>query len=97
VLRVAGLTAIRRWDRYRAAFEQTAASLRPLRPAERERLVEVRLRLQPARAGDTVADVVARAGGAWDPARAAVANGVAADTRLEPGWPVKLALAGRGP
>jgi hypothetical protein len=37
--------------------------------------------------------VLARGGSTWSPPQAAVANGVAADRRLEPDWPVKVAVS----
>ena len=70
-------------------------------PAERERLVESRLRVRPAGAGETVAEVLARGGSTWNAAQAAVANGTTVDARLQAGWPVKVPVsqrydAGRG-
>jgi predicted Zn-dependent protease len=93
IFRVTGLCDGAGWERYRPTFESAAASFRPLRPEERGRFVESRLRVRPARAQETVAQVLARGGSTWSPAQAAVANGVAADRRLEPGWPVKVAVS----
>ena len=93
VFRVTGMTRIRDWDRYRPAFERSAASFRPLLPADRERIVESRLRVRSAAAGETVAQVVSRGGGIWDPARTAVANGTTVEARLDAGWPVKVPVA----
>jgi predicted Zn-dependent protease len=95
ILRVAGITKVRAWERHGPTLERAASSLRPLRPADRERIMESRLRIRPARAGETVAQVLARGGSTWNAARAAVANGVAPDARLEAGWPVKVAVAQR--
>jgi predicted Zn-dependent protease len=95
VFRVTGMTRIRDWDRYRPSFERAAASCRPLLPADRERIVEGRLRVRSAAAGETVAQVVARGGGIWDPARTAVANGTTVEARLGAGWPVKVPVAQR--
>jgi predicted Zn-dependent protease len=60
-----------------------------------ERLVESRLRVRAAVAGETVAEVLARGGGAWNAAQMAVANGVTPDAKLEPGWPVKVPISRR--
>ncbi len=95
ILRVAGIARVRAWDRQGPALERSAASLRPLRPADRERISESRLQIRPARAGDTVAQVLARGGSTWNAARIAMANGVAADARLDAGWPVKVPVARR--
>jgi len=51
--------------------------------------------VRPARAGETVAQVLARGGGTWDAPRMAVANGVAPGAKLEAGWPVKVPVAQR--
>jgi hypothetical protein len=45
--------------------------------------------------GETIAEVVARGGSTWKAARAAVANGVTTDAKLEPGWPVKVPVSRR--
>ena len=64
-------------------------------PADRERIVESRLRLRLATAGETVAQVLARGGGTWNAARTAVANGTTVAARLDAGWPVKVPVAQR--
>ena len=95
VFRVAGVTAAADWERYRPAFDRTALSVRPLRPADRPSIVQSRLRVRPARAGQTVGEVLARGGSTWTPAQAAVVNAVDAGFRLEAGWPVKVAVSER--
>jgi len=57
--------------------------------------MESRLRIRPAGAGETVTEVLARGGGTWNAAQTAVANGVTTDTKLEPGWPVKVPVSRR--
>jgi predicted Zn-dependent protease len=95
ILRVTGMTRRSDWEQYGPAFERTAASFRPLTPADRERIVESRLRLRLATAGETVGQVLARGGGTWNAARTAVANGTTLGARLEAGWPVKVPVAQR--
>jgi predicted Zn-dependent protease len=95
VMRVTGLTAAHRWDRYGPAIERATGSFRPLRPADRERIVESRLRVREARAGETVEQVLARGGSTWNAARIAMANGTSVNTRLDAGWPVKVPVAQR--
>jgi predicted Zn-dependent protease len=93
IFRVTGVCEAAQWDRYRTEFERAAASLRPLTADDQARITENRLRIRPARAGERIAQTLARSGAAWSPAEAAVANGVAIDTPLERDWPVKVAVA----
>jgi predicted Zn-dependent protease len=95
VLRITAVTSVADWPRHREVFEGVVASTRPPSPADREKVTETRLRLEPARAGERLADVVARTRGAWEAPRVAVANGVAVDAALERGWPVKIAVRQR--
>ncbi len=95
VFRVTGLARVRDWGRYGSVLERTAGTFRPLLLSDHERLVESRLRVRPAGAGETVAEVLARGGGTWTAAQVAVANGVATDAKLEPGWPVKVPVSRR--
>src|SRR5262249_22054858 len=95
IFRVTGLSGEREWERYRPTLERTTDSFRPLRPADRERIVEKRLRVWPARAGDTLGRMLSRGGAAWSAEQASVADGIAADARIEPGWPVERAVSER--
>lgn len=95
VFRVTGICAIGDRERYAPLLERVATSLRPLGPGDEARISVTRLRIRPALGGETVAEVLARNGGTWSPARAAVANGVAVETELEAGWPLKIAVAER--
>ena len=83
------------WERYRPEFERTAASVRPLRSDEKERIVQSRLRIRAARAGESIAELLARGGATWTPAQAALVNGVAPERRLDRDWPVKVAISER--
>ena len=95
VVRVTGLAAARQWERYGPAIERATGSVRPLRPADRERIVESRLRIREARAGETVEQVRARGGSTWNAARLAMANGTTVSARLDAGWPLKVPVAQR--
>jgi len=95
VFRVAGVSAIRSFETYRETFARTASSFRPLRQDERDRITEARLRARPARAGESLTELVKRAGGVWKVDRTAVANGVAADAKLADGFPVKVPISQR--
>lgn len=92
IFRVMGMTPSRDWERHGPTLERVATSVRPLRASDRERIMETRLRIRPARAGETVAEVISRNGGAWTAARAAVANGIMTDAKLEGDWPVKIPI-----
>jgi predicted Zn-dependent protease len=95
IFRVTGVCRDTEWERYRGELERTEASFRPLRPEDQARITESRLRVRPARAGESIAQVLARGGTSWSPAQAAVANGVAAERQLERDWPVKVAVSER--
>ena len=90
VFRVTAVARVRDWGRYGAILERTGGTFRPLLAADRERLVESRLRVRVTGANETVAEVLARGGGTWNPAQMAVANGTTVDAKLQPGWPVKV-------
>jgi predicted Zn-dependent protease len=95
IFRVVGVSDGADWERHRPALEQTVASFRPLRPEEMVRIVAHRIRIRPARAGESVTQVLARGGAVWSPAQAAVANAVTPERRLEADWPVKVAARER--
>lgn len=93
IFRVTGVCGSADWARFRDEFERTAASFRPLRPEDQVRITESRLRIRAARAGESIAQVLARGGAAWTAAQAAVANGVTTERPLERDWPVKVAVS----
>lgn len=95
VFRVTGVCGPNDWERYHGEFERTTGSARPLRGEDLARITESRLRIRPARAGERIAQVIARGGAAWSAAQAAVANGVTAERPLERDWPVKVAVSER--
>jgi predicted Zn-dependent protease len=95
VFRVTGISPPRAFETYREAFARTAASFRPLRRDERERMTEVRLRPRPARAGESVAAFVSRIGGTWKVDQTAVANGIAANATLDDGFAMKVPIRQR--
>ena len=53
------------------------------------------MRVRVTGANETVAEVLARGGGTWNPAQMAVANGTTVDAKLQPGWPVKVPVSQR--
>lgn len=95
VVRFAAMTEVARLKRYRNAFESALKGVRPLSATERDGLVVLRLRVRPARAGETVDQVVARNGGGWSAPLTAIANEVGVGTALEAGWPMKITVRER--
>ncbi|HEY7518864.1 MAG TPA: M48 family metalloprotease [Methylomirabilota bacterium] len=95
IIRVTGIAKGSAWDRHGGTLERATESFRPLRSSDREPLVHSRLRIRPAGAGETVAQVLGRGGGTWDAAQMAVANGTTQEARLDAGWPVKVPVAER--
>jgi predicted Zn-dependent protease len=91
IFQLTGVSAPARFAAYRPAFGRTARSFRPLAAAERVDITDARLRIQQARAGDTVAAVAARVSSAWTADETAMANGLAVDAPLEPQQPIKVA------
>jgi len=92
---VTGVAGRADWERYREEFERTATSFRPLRLEDQAQITESRLRIRSARAGESIAQVLARGGAAWCPALTAVANGVAPERKLDGDWPVKVVVSER--
>ena len=95
IVRVTGVTKAAAWERYGGALERATQSFRALRASDREHIVHSRLRIRPAAAGETVAQVLGRGGGTWNAAQMAVANGTTQEARLDAGWPVKVPVAER--
>jgi len=95
VYRVAGISPPRAFETYRETFARTAASFRPLRSEERERMTDVRLRPRPARGGEGVAAFVTRTGGTWKADQTAVANGIEAGSTLQDGFMMKVPIRQR--
>src|SRR5438552_2774345 len=74
-------------------FRATVESFRPLTASERAGIRETRVRIVAARAGEGLADVLARARSTWTVETAAVANGLDATARLRSAKLVKGAVA----
>jgi predicted Zn-dependent protease len=87
---ISGLVGNDYTDRHRALFGRVVHSFRPLEPGERERILETRLRLRTARAGEGLESVGRRTQSAWDVERTAIANALARDAVLAEGQLVKI-------
>lgn len=95
IIRVSGIAKAAAWERYGGALDRATDGFRPLRAADREHIVHSRLRIRPAGAGETMAQVLGRGGGTWNAAQMAVANGTTQEARLDAGWLVKVPVAER--
>lgn len=78
-------------DKYLARSRNTARSFSPLSEQERNAVEVVRLRVAPALAGETLAELNTRTGSTLRAGEIAVLNGVFTDTRFGEGDPVKIA------
>jgi predicted Zn-dependent protease len=92
VYQLIGISPTPRFSAYGRLFEESAESFRPMAPADRAQIREARLRIVPARAGESLEDLARRAGSVWTAAEIAVANGLPEDARLAGGRPVKVSI-----
>jgi predicted Zn-dependent protease len=81
--------------RHEPVFLAVARSFQPLTPELLAGVEELRLRLAPAEAGESLAVLSKRTGNRWDLQQSAVMNGMFADQPLEAGRLVKVAVAER--
>lgn len=73
-------------------FRETAESFRGLGSRERESISELRLRVERARQGETLATLSQRTRNAWSVEETAVANALPVERRFHEGEPVKIAV-----
>ena len=88
IYRLVGVTS--QPKRHVPVFVAVARSFRPMTGSLLERVEEERLRLAPARAGETLVDLTQRTGNVWSAQLTAVVNGLRADEALEAGRLVKI-------
>ena len=79
-------------ERYRAALREVALSFQPLTAAERASFTETRLRVVPARTGETLERLSARTRNVWDAQTTAVMNGRTPARPLAEGQLVKIGV-----
>jgi predicted Zn-dependent protease len=77
--------------RLEALCNATTRSFRPLPPELRAQIADLRLALVEARPGESLAELGARSGNAWQPAETAAWNALAPDVRFAGGERVKVA------
>jgi predicted Zn-dependent protease len=92
VYRLSGASTSESYASRRATFTSFVESLHGLRPAEREQVLESRLRGRPGLAGETLAELLARHASSWNPPQAAIANALDPEAPLHEGQLVKMAI-----
>ena len=80
-------------ERYRPVLRETALSFRPLSAKEKASIRETRLRVVPARSGETLQQISKRTKNVWDMNITAVVNGLDVDQKLKKGQLVKVAVS----
>ncbi len=90
--RVTGFTPSTELRKLQRVFLDVARSFRPLTAAERAEVLDTRLRIIPAREGESLAQLVSRAKGVWSPEQTAAANGLKAGDSLRSGQLVKVPI-----
>ena len=97
VFRVAGVSSIRGFKTYRGKiFGADRIELpSPLRPVERDRIMEARLRPRPLHTAKTLRSLSPAPAASGRSNRPAVANGVTVDARLPEGFAVKVPIRQR--
>ena len=93
VFRILGVTRVASFEERRSELERVARSFRRLDDAERREVTVARLRLFEGAPGESVEQIVARAGSPWRPEQAAVANGLRASEPLAEARLVKLPVS----
>jgi len=78
--------------KYQAVLRNVARSFRPISDRERIEIFEDRLRVFAAREGETLAELSARTGNVWTPAKTAAVNRAPERAGLEAGQLVKVAV-----
>ncbi len=92
VFQFVGTTPKRSAEGHAPLFARAGESFRRLAPGDRKLITEGRLRLVTARGGERLDAVVARSNTMWSANEAAVANALQADSTLQSGTAVKVAI-----
>jgi predicted Zn-dependent protease len=79
-------------ETYRSILQETAFSFRPMTKKEKASITETRLRIVPARSGETLAALSKRTGNRWDASTTLLMNGLKENQRLKKGQLVKVAV-----
>jgi predicted Zn-dependent protease len=92
VYQITGLSPTNSFDAYHGVFTKTASSFRPLSQEDWPKIKETRLRVVPARQGETLEELGKRVNSVWSLAETAVANGLSQQGRLRGGQLIKVAI-----
>jgi predicted Zn-dependent protease len=92
VYQIMGLSPLDRFGNYRGIFTDTVQSFTPLSSTDRFEIKEARLRIIPARRGESLRALLSRVDGVWHTERTAVMNGVSVGTRLDEGQLIKVPI-----
>ena len=95
VFQITGICQSREYDAFQTPFIDVALSLRALSADERAEILEDRLRIVRAEAGETLPQLIERGAARWSAEQVAVANAIGLEARLEAGQLVKLPIAQR--
>jgi predicted Zn-dependent protease len=79
-------------EHYLPLIRETAISFRPLRDKERASIKEARLRVVPARSGESLSQLSARTRNVWDKKTTAIINGLDEEKPLKKGRLIKIAV-----
>ena len=90
VYQISGICPLKEYERFQTAFIDVPLSLRGLTPVERDGFNEEVLHVVRAREGESLAELIERAGGTWDEETTAIANALSTGAVLPEGRRVKL-------
>ncbi len=91
VYQIVGASPKDKYEGYHPLFDSVVKSFRPLTASERASIQITKLRVAPARDGETLEQLVSRTGSAYTVEEIAVANGIEATGTLKEGQLVKIA------
>jgi predicted Zn-dependent protease len=95
VYQITGVCENRDYERYQTPFIDVALSLRSLTDEERDSIRERRLQVFHAHAGETLEELIDRAGGRWSEEQTAVVNAFESGVTLREYQRVKLPIERR--
>ena len=91
IYQIVGVSPHKTYEKYESTFRGMVESFRPLTQTERMNFSIIRLRLAPAREGETLQRFISRTESTWTDAEIAAANGINKDAVLREGQQLKFA------
>jgi predicted Zn-dependent protease len=92
VFQITGISPEDTFNVYQDSLAKIGRSFRPITKAERKKIKDTRLRIVPAKAGESLEQVGKRKESTWTPEEAAVANGLSVEDSLRTGQLVKIPI-----